>query len=338
MHAANLMNVPHFSGHIGMNRLFDFGYVGVDFFFTLSGFIITFVHYQDIGRAGSVPRYLWRRVSRIYPIYWFILALVIAITVAGRLATGKPAHIDLQAADWASTVLLIPGSGEPKYVGVAWSLQYEVAFYVIFCVVLLHARVGAMLLSAWAVFLLGGVMDLWRPALPLNLGSAHCIQFLLGICAAVIARRWGAPASIPPLVFSVLAFVGATVFELFGPFLRHSSMGRVALGLSSAIVLLALAGLEQGRALRTPRWLVSIGSVSYSIYLGHIVFISVAYMALAKLGLYHRLPESVVYVVGVAVAVACTFLIGKWVELPLVAQLKGLGSRVGTVPSLAAKG
>jgi peptidoglycan/LPS O-acetylase OafA/YrhL len=39
MHCANAMNVDHFSGHVGINSIFDFGYVGVDFFFVLSGFI-----------------------------------------------------------------------------------------------------------------------------------------------------------------------------------------------------------------------------------------------------------------------------------------------------------
>jgi peptidoglycan/LPS O-acetylase OafA/YrhL len=36
LHAANAMRVEHFSGHYGMGNVFDFGYVGVDFFFVLS--------------------------------------------------------------------------------------------------------------------------------------------------------------------------------------------------------------------------------------------------------------------------------------------------------------
>ena len=74
LHAANLMNVPHFSGKVGMDGIFDFGYVGVDFFFVLSGFIITYVHFGDIGKPLTIARYLWRRFSRIYPIYWFVLS------------------------------------------------------------------------------------------------------------------------------------------------------------------------------------------------------------------------------------------------------------------------
>ena len=89
LHAANLMRVEHFSGHIGLGGIFDFGYVGVDFFFVLSGFIITYVHFTDIGRIERLPRYLWRRFSRIYPIFWAILLLVVTVTTLARLAGGN---------------------------------------------------------------------------------------------------------------------------------------------------------------------------------------------------------------------------------------------------------
>lgn len=105
MHSASLMRVEHFSGHIGLGGIFEFGYVGVDFFFVLSGFIITYVHYADIGRPDRIPSYLWRRFSRIYPIYWFILGLVIAITAAGRMAIGKAADLDIGLADIFGTFL-----------------------------------------------------------------------------------------------------------------------------------------------------------------------------------------------------------------------------------------
>ncbi len=89
MHAASLMQVEHLSGHVGLGNVFGFGYVGVDFFFVLSGFIIAYVNYSHLGNAGSLPRYLWRRFTRIYPIYWIILLLSSILTTAGHLAAGK---------------------------------------------------------------------------------------------------------------------------------------------------------------------------------------------------------------------------------------------------------
>jgi len=124
---------------------------------------------------------------------------------------------------------------------------------------------------------------------------------------------------LPP---SVLGFVLATLFEVYGPFERHSGPGRIALGLAAAFVLATLVGLERQQLLKTPAWLARMGSVSYTIYLGHILFINSTYMVLLKIGLYHALPESLVYVIAVTVALFGTILLGVFVELPMVGALK----------------
>lgn len=322
LHAANLMRVEQFSGHVGMGQVFDFGYVGVDFFFVLSGFIITYVHYAEIGQPNMIGRYLWRRLSRIFPIYWFILFFVISVTTAVRVVSGNPAGLDIGANDIAGTIFLLMGGGEPKYVGVAWSLQYEVMFYIAFSTLLLHARVGCILFLMWGSYVLLLTAGLVKTQLPLSLSSPHCFQFLAGVVVGVVARRHSLKSPLWMLWLACLSFLAATLFEVYGPFERHSAAGRIALGISAAFVLLVLVGLERQNLLKTPHWLAKMGSVSYTIYLGHILFINVTYTALLKVGLYHLLPEPVVYFSAVTVALAGTMLLGTYVELPLVHALK----------------
>ena len=346
MHVANLMNVPHFSGHVGLGGLFAFGYVGVDFFFVLSGFIITYVHHQELGKAAALPRYLWRRFSRIFPIYWFVLLLAIGATAAARYAAGKPLGIDLGMADLPGTVfLLMPFHGapvEPKFIGVAWTLQFEVLFYLAFCVVLLHRRLGLGLLAAWATYLLANIAGLVTADLPLQLGNAHCLQFLLGVGVALLARSGALNgtlvASRATLIFAMASFAAAVVFEMTGPQGLHSDYGRLALGIASAMVLATLTALEQSaataplantnaaprtiRPLACPTWLVKFGSASYSVYLAHILLASITYTVLLRLGLYHRLPELAAYGIALAVALGGATAIGYLVELPTVAWLK----------------
>lgn len=322
MHAANLMQVDHFSGHIGMGRFFDFGYVGVDFFFVLSGFIITYVHYAEIGVIERLPRYLWRRFSRIFPIYWFILLLSILVVSLGRFATGNPAGLDIGLSDIAGTVFLIIGEGEPKYVGVAWSLQYEVVFYLAFCLLLISARAGTLLFSVWGIFLLARAFGFTAIELPLNLGNAHCIQFLIGVLVGVGTQRHRCQVPRKALAAALFLFAAAVVFEVYGPFGRHAPAGRIALGLASGAVLAVLVFLENARALSTPKWLARMGSVSYTIYLGHIMFIGVVYSALLKLGIYHSLPEAITYLLAVGIAISVTYTIGLFVEIPLVGLLR----------------
>lgn len=322
VHAADLMRVDHFSGHIGVGQVFDFGYVGVDFFFVLSGFIITYIHFFDIGNVESVPRYLWRRFSRIYPIFWVILLLTIVVTTLARLAAGKGFGLDIGLSDIPGTVLLLMGTGEPKYVGVAWSLQYELVFYVVFCLLQINSRIGGAVFVAWGLYTLAQILDFVQFKLPLNLSSPYCLEFLFGVVVGAVARRYSLRTS-PLMIFPVfMAFALATVFEVYGPFGRHAPEGRIALGLASAAVLATLVALENEQVLRTPIWLARLGSVSYSIYLGHILFINVTYVILLKVGLYHKLPEGAVFLIGVGIALIATTLIGIYVELPLVRTLK----------------
>ena len=52
----------------------QFGYLGVPYFFVLSGFIIAFAHWKDLGKLESLPNYGYRRIVRLYPIYILYLA------------------------------------------------------------------------------------------------------------------------------------------------------------------------------------------------------------------------------------------------------------------------
>ncbi|AEG01847.1 acyltransferase family protein [Methylomonas methanica] len=325
MHCANAMRVEHFSGHVGLGSIFDFGYIGVDFFFVLSGFIITYVHFHEFGHIEKIPRYLWRRFSRIYPIYWTFLLIAIGVTTLGRLANGKGLIFEMTLADIPGTIFLLISSGEPKYIGPAWSLQYEIVFYVVFSWLLLGGRLGAIIFGCWGAFLLAHTLGLWQFNLPFHLSNAHCMQFLLGVAVAVLARRYKLHATKTLLFAVMLVFIAGVVFEVYGPLARHSGIGRLVLGFTSAMVLATLVGLENAKALQTPNWLVRMGSVSYSIYLGHILFINLTFAILLKLGLYHTLPETLVFAIGLSVALASTIMIGLWVEMPLVSKLKDFG-------------
>ena len=64
-----------------------FGFAGVDLFFALSGFIITWAHLRDLGRPGKLPPYLFRRAWRIYPPFW---AALVSAAALSYLTAGHP--------------------------------------------------------------------------------------------------------------------------------------------------------------------------------------------------------------------------------------------------------
>ena len=59
--------------------VFNFGYAGVEFFFALSGFIMVFIHRGDFGHPARVGRFLRKRVERISPVYWVVLAALVVV-------------------------------------------------------------------------------------------------------------------------------------------------------------------------------------------------------------------------------------------------------------------
>jgi exopolysaccharide production protein ExoZ len=197
-----------------------------------------------------------------------------------------------------------------------------VIFYLGFTLLIINAWLGAIAFTAWGGVVLAhafGVIDI---DLPFKLSSPFCFEFLVGVASGVLTRKKSFKTSFSTLSISLLSFAAATVFEVYGPLGRNTWSGRFALGLASAAILISLLGLERQNSLRVPKWMVTFGSASYSIYLGHVLFIGLTYSALFNLGLYHRLPESLLLVLALASSLAATLVIGLYVELPLVSTLK----------------
>jgi exopolysaccharide production protein ExoZ len=328
MHAANLMAVDHFSGHVGLGDIFGFGYVGVDFFFVLSGFIISFIHFNDIGRPAQLSSYLRKRLFRIYPIYWFCLVLTIGILVAGRMALHKDIALGFTSDDIASTIFLLPGA-PPQFVDVAWSLQFEIMFYALFALLVASRRLGTLLFLTWFAAILWHLLVMPSSSSYKGFLSAYSLQFLLGVVTGVVTSKNSfAWVGKPLLAMGVGSFALSVYYERVIAVTPHESSGQVLLGLSAAVILFSLVEMEKRKTIRTPQFMYRLGSVSYSVYLVHIVFLNLVYSVLLKLGLYHRLPEVLVYLLAVIIAVTCAAMIGLLVERPLAKQLKRYSSSV----------
>src|SRR3954463_5354085 len=66
-HAVGLVAEPRWFGAVGFGGHLANLNVGVDFFFVLSGFIVTFVHWGDIGRRDRLANYARQRFTRVFP-------------------------------------------------------------------------------------------------------------------------------------------------------------------------------------------------------------------------------------------------------------------------------
>ena len=104
------------------------GISGVDLFFTISGFVMVVVTRGKFQRVGEMGRFLYNRLTRVYPMYWtYTLVSLAAFTILGSTA--------LTEDNLFRSLLLIPQNKMPL-LSVGWTLIHEVYFYLAFTLLL----------------------------------------------------------------------------------------------------------------------------------------------------------------------------------------------------------
>jgi exopolysaccharide production protein ExoZ len=253
-----------------------FGHAGVDFFFVLSGFIISSVHRKDLGRPDRLGHYLERRFTRVFPFYWLVLAFyLLDIGLLHRAQFPGTAEV-------LSNAFLLPQAKE-QIVGGAWTLVYEIMFYLVFAIGICSRRIGALLLGVWGSLVAAGYVlgPLFQSTALVVATSPFCLEFFLGMGAAVILSRRTVPFSGLLLVFGLVGFAAAALCEVTGRLYGFGAAARLAYGVCAFTVILALVERERSGYLRVPRFMAVLGRASYAVYLVHLIGIGVTFKFLS---------------------------------------------------------
>lgn len=312
-----IFDLPKYFGHKPFGPIFDFGYAGVDFFFVLSGFIMMYVHANDIGQRRALGAYLWKRFSRIYPAYWVVLAAIVPVYI---LVPSFGVGHEREPGVIVRAIVLFPHPETHLVLGVAWTLVYEIFFYLLFGLLILDKRIGMLVFVGWMACVLAYP---WFESYPWNfLFSYLHLRFLAGMVVAVLLMRWQVP--VPRLV----AFGGAALFlgtGMFNAYVRPLSALEQTLGyaLGSAVALSGLVEAERSCLIQPPRWVVYLGNASYSIYLVHFLSLSVLAKIAKAAQLEFYMPGTVLFCLHAAGAIAIGCLFHHIVEHPIHAWAKG---------------
>ena len=321
------------------------GFLGVDIFFVLSGFLITSQLLRELHRAGQIRwgRFFMRRVVRLQPA---LLLLLLAYTLGwatgwvpgpGTVVARDVATVLLAMAHWARAFDWHP----PDYLGHAWSLGIEEQFYLLWA--LLLATMGGYAARRWRVLLLalaGALASmLWMlwlhsaGASPVRLYNGLDTRAMALLCGCALASWLHArqPDSLDEArpqaktrphsrAVAGMGFAALSLLLLCMGSLdwRHPLMfawGYMAIAVTAALLVWSLVAAPTSLCSALLAWppLVAMGKISYGLYLWHYPLFRVAEAQALKTGV----PLAYGMVLAACLAILAAWASFVWIERPL---------------------
>jgi len=310
----------------------NFGAIGVDLFFVISGFVITLVAYRYMG-AEDGKQFLVKRFLRINPIYYLasLVFLGIVATAAFLLHDPAPVMISNPWHKFLQTLFIFPLHPVPHLMSIGWTLSVEWLFYVLFfLLILFKRRKKALLLIIMIVLLvLTGYIARFRDSRLIFITNPVLLEFLPGV---IICRAYILVKNIPKLlaIGFVLAGAGIYVYEIFHGFGYISEMastvnGSLSMkrflfwGLPSSLLVAGCVFLEKnavGTRLWNNKWIRLTGDASYSIYLVHLIVFFLLSLVFQRVK-YFAIPDAGI-ILQLAVAMITGIIFYLFVERPLL--------------------
>lgn len=290
--------------------LFGFGAVGVHIFFVISGYIMVLTNSRQ-DKPFSARQFYRKRIIRIYPIYWLIAALYLL----ANFVMGTP--YDLSPYALVSALLLLPEQA-PLIIGPAWTLAYEMYFYIMFGIAMMFGLLrGLLILTAFfgLSIILGFFAKPEDPALALATNSLLA-EFLAGVWIAWITRNREFPraAGIAAVLASILLF-------LAGIYAGYESIPSALIwGVPSALLIFGAIVLERHYHPAIVVRLSRLGDSSYTLYLIHILLIT-GLISLSKSLELGAVPILLMTVVYTGIAIILSHVFHVVIEAPMTRKL-----------------
>lgn len=268
--------------------LAETGWIGVDLFFILSGFLITGILLDTRLDSDYLRNFFVRRMLRIFPLYYAALLLFLVLT---PLVAASPDGIAAEVDAWPAYLMYLVNvrmaiDGWPAfgYLGHFWTLAVEEQFYLLWPLVVLFVRPVQLLWTCMALFVAALAVRIGWHAIDNEVAAfvlmpSRVDTLAAGAIVAVLVRDPDRFARVRqwarPIIIATGVTVTALVFVTRGLDPENHFVGTVgftAIAILFAAILLELMDSERrGVAPRFMRAapLVAFGKYSYAIYVLH---------------------------------------------------------------------
>ncbi|MFE6779655.1 acyltransferase family protein [Streptomyces sp. NPDC057702] len=290
-----------------------YGWLGVEVFFLISGFVICM---STWGR--SLGDFVVSRVSRVYPAYWAAVLLTAAVVTVWP----QVRDVDGWSEVFTNLTMLQQGLGVSDVDGVYWTLFIELKFYALFAVVVATGvtyRKCVMFCGIWTAAAViaptadNTLLDMW--AMPL-----YSPYFVAGI-AFYLMHRFRPTALLWGIVLVSLLLAHHHLSERISDNLAnpehpiaHWPAHLIVLAAFGVMALIALGAFDRVRW----RWLATAGALTYPLYLVHM------YIGLTLIHwLRGLLPAPYIVLAVVLVMLVAAYALHRLVERPLGRWLRG---------------
>jgi peptidoglycan/LPS O-acetylase OafA/YrhL len=345
----------HYSGFKPLDYLATRGYLWVEFFFVLSGFILTYAYWskmKDLFTRAGYLAFLRARLIRLYPLHLFMLLLILLIVLGLRALAaqgGYPSIFDLKYHQdvsvkgfWLSVFLVHAWNsmGSLTWNGVSWFVSVEFALCLLFPVLLWLAEGrlwrGFALIGAGLAGLLA-LLFTSRHGLDITFHNGvvrGVSDFSVGVGLAVLFRRAKSHDRVPEWVHSLLQIL---LLSLLAYVVRNTGWSHTRMDIFTVLPLMALVfalAFDRGivaRALQT-RLPQVMGEWSYALYLGQTAWLLAIRFFEQRL---YPPPDAIVlgtpfssliwWLEPLALVIVCVFwggFLAEFVELPAAAKLR----------------
>ncbi|GAA2214566.1 acyltransferase [Nonomuraea monospora] len=295
-----------------------YGYLGVDLFFLISGFVVL------MSAWGRTPRqFVVSRVVRLYPAYWVGIAITAVVTVT--LGQGL-FHVSLPQVLANLTMFQAVPNIENVDV-VYWTLWTEMRFYVLMLVATwIGITRGRIMAGLWGWLALTFLVELGvLPGIADLVVQSEFSHYFIAGMALFMLYRFGLDwqiALLVPICLGNAVYRAIGYAEAVGERYHVTYSPAVITAVVVAIFLImTFVALRVTHRLARP-WLVTAGALTYPLYLLHA---HVGFILFARLE--GTVNKYVLLVAMIAVMLAAAYLVHRFVERPLAPWLKRLLSK-----------